>query len=358
MQVGIGVRVVLLCSLLVVSTVSSVECRANLKQEFLRDYVENVIIHRYVEFKAKAERLNQSLADLAELSSTSTLDQAKSSWVAARAAWESGEAHAFGPAKTLGLDGAIDSWPLNRSDLEKILADPEVPLTSETMMSLDPSLKGFHAIEFLLFGENGTKGIHELTVRERKFLKALGEDLHQSARVLLEAWTQGLDGAPPFGHVLESAGEPENTIYPDVRSAFQEILGAWVEAVGEVAYSKLQKPLDTKSEDWIESRFSQKGADDFVSNICGSWENYGRITSTESSGRVTLSVLVERGNLDLNQRLHSAFQEACQNTGIIPSPFNQVIQDAHQRKVIQDAIDAIHRLVVLLDGDLRAFLIQ
>jgi predicted lipoprotein len=359
MQISIRARVILLCSFLMFSTLDAAESRADLRQEFLRDYVANVIIHRYVDFEAKAERLKRSLADLAEVSSPSALDQARDSWVLARAVWESGEAHAVGPAKTLGLDSAIDSWPLNRSDLEKILADSGFPLTSETILSLDPSLKGFHAIEFLLFGENGTKSIHEMTARERIFLKALGEDLLQNAHLLLQAWRVGLDGAAPFGGVLVSAGSAGNTIYPDIRSAYQEILEGWVEAVGEVSYAKLQKPLDTKSEDWIESRFSQKGVDDFVNNICGSWENYGKVVSPEvSSGRITLSVLVSSSNPELNQRLQSAFQEACQDTGKIQSPFNQAIRDLNQREVIQVAMDSIHRLVVLLDGDLRSFLVQ
>ena len=43
-------------------------------------------------------------------------------WVAARVPWEQSEGFLFGPVDTFGYDPAMDSWPVNRTDLDAVLA--------------------------------------------------------------------------------------------------------------------------------------------------------------------------------------------------------------------------------------------
>src|SRR5262249_18299350 len=137
--------------------------------------------------------------------SDQTLQQARDAWRAARQPWERGESFLFGPASSMGFDPGLDTWPLGQDDLEDLLSG-DTPLNAETLNSLEPDVKGYHAIELILFGQGGTKQASELTSRELTYAALVAGEMEGIAVTLNLAWTQGVDGQPAFRTVLTSAG--------------------------------------------------------------------------------------------------------------------------------------------------------
>ena len=91
---------------------------------------------------------------LRRLKKQADLNKVCEAWKKTRIAWESSEAFLFGPAKSENLDPALDSWPLDKTQLDGILngkdAIDKIQLTELT--------SGFHTLEYLLFraGSNRT----------------------------------------------------------------------------------------------------------------------------------------------------------------------------------------------------------
>lgn len=110
--------------------------------------------------KEDAQALYEAvLAFQADPTNQSKLDKACEAWRATRIPWEQSEAFLFGPAELLNLDPSLDSWPLDQSDISKILNNSSfssVELIKNAISS--ESVRGFHTIELLLFkdGRNRT----------------------------------------------------------------------------------------------------------------------------------------------------------------------------------------------------------
>jgi hypothetical protein len=70
----------------------------------------------------------------------------------------------------------MDSWPVNRTDLDAVIASSD-PLTATYIRNLPETQKGFHTIEYLLFGEARDRVATELDARELEYLTGLTHEL-------------------------------------------------------------------------------------------------------------------------------------------------------------------------------------
>src|SRR6478609_4247957 len=125
-----------------------------LNAKILSDFSLGVASATYTELQARTAELNTQFATFKTNPSDVNLKIMQSSWKNARTIWEQTEAHLFGPVSTENIDPRIDTWPVNFTDLEAQLASDNA-FTESYIDGLDDALKGFHPIEYLLFGNNG-----------------------------------------------------------------------------------------------------------------------------------------------------------------------------------------------------------
>ena len=97
-------------------TVSAFDARTT-----LNDFANKVVLATYTALDNKAGELLATVKALEADTSQANLEQAQAAWKAARRPWEQSEAFLFGPVDTQGLDPALDSWPVNRVDLDAVL---------------------------------------------------------------------------------------------------------------------------------------------------------------------------------------------------------------------------------------------
>lgn len=132
--------------------------------DLLANVSSQVILATYVDLEAKADAMSAAVATLQATTTDENLEAARDAWRAARRPWEQSEAFLFGPVETDGIDPSIDSWPVNQADLDAVLSSG-TPLTKSYIDGLEGTLKGFHTIEYLLFGSGSGKTAADLTDR-------------------------------------------------------------------------------------------------------------------------------------------------------------------------------------------------
>ena len=225
----------------------------------------DVIYATYADFAQRADALTVAVEKLAAAPDDARLQAARQAWREARSPWEASEGFLFGPVVTLPIDGPIDSWPVNQVDLKKVL-ESDAPLTKATLDSLDVTLKGFHVIEYLLFGDSTSPVTPAgLSGRRTAYLQAAAASLAGEVHKLKDAWDPAHGD---FVGALARAGSGSE-VYPDRNQALREVLFAMTAICHEVANEKIYNVVRYDPPDRIqeESRFSDNSTADFADNL-------------------------------------------------------------------------------------------
>ena len=132
--------------------------------QVLKVYTDDVILPTYADMKNKA----WTLYDAVQTFSTSTgrtqanLNAVCAAWRATRIPWEQSESCLYGPADKLGLDPSLDSWPLKKGDIDKIINSGSITIDK----IMDPGVHGFHTIEYLIFSDGNPKTLSSTPLSE------------------------------------------------------------------------------------------------------------------------------------------------------------------------------------------------
>ena len=324
-------------------------------RQILSDFADKVVIPSFQMVANKAAGLSAAINGFAQNPNDQTLKAARNAWVAARFPWEQTECFGFGPIKSEGYDGHFDTWPIDENDVKTILASGD-QLTPGYIERLRDSDKGFHVIEYLLFGPASHKQPSEFTERELAFLKVLGGDFAKVANDMANSWSKGDEDNPAYRQVIATAGAKENTTYPTLQAATQEMIGGMLDSLDEVANSKIGKPLTKKDAKLAESRFSLNTLADLKSNVLGSQNVYlGRFQPAHTSGK-GLSAYVAGVNPALDTKVKQQFQVALDALAKIPGPFEKSVLDPQAADAVKAAQNAVNTLHDTLDKEVKPLL--
>jgi predicted lipoprotein len=307
----------------------------------LTDFADKTVIPIYKDLSDKASELLVAVRNLKTNPSPATLSTARAAWVASRQPWERSEAFLFGPVDFKGYDPALDSWPVNRADLEAVLSGSD-PLTRTSVNNLENTLKGFHTIEFLLYDEGGSKTVDDFTPRQYDYLIAATELLDEAATAMHTDWSAS---GGNFRDQVVSAGAGSNT-YTTRKAAIQEMINGMVGIADEVGNGKIADPFNEQDTRLVESQFSFNSLLDFQNNIRGIWHVY---TGGYNVQAVGLDYFVRTKNAALDQRVQDEIKTAIEEIGKISFPFRDALaSDAAQ---ITAAQQAIAKVQASLEGD-------
>jgi len=326
-------------------------------REVVTDYADAVVIATYDLLAERGVALEAACQTLADDPSDETLVAARDAWVATRVPWEQSEAFLFGPVSARGYDPAMDSWPVNRTDLEAVLASDD-ELNETYVAGLPETQKGFHTLEYLLWGVDSEKTAAELTERELEYVLGLAADLRTTTDLLATSWTDAVDGEQAYRDVFVTAGEEGNTTYPSLTAAAQEILVGMSGICDEVANGKIADPFDARDPDLVESQFSFNSLEDFSDDLRGVLNAYsGSFPAGGTSGRGVADLVAERDPA-LDERFRGEIEGAIEALGAIPSPFRDAIQDEANDAAIIAAQEAIRTVQDTIDGDLTLLVLE
>jgi putative iron-regulated protein len=234
-----------------------------LKKDILVDLSANVIYATYSDLAFKANDLQTSIVTFSNTPNAPNLVASQQAWKNVRSAWEQGEGFLFGPVSIDNIDSRIDTWPINFARLDSVLSSSAV-FNAIYMDNLEESLKGFHPIEYLLFGSNGNKITSSFTTRELDYLAALSTNLNALCNQAKNAWDSSLTGN--YTNEFNTAGNG-SSIYPTQRSAYEQIMDAMIDICNEVANGKIAEPYIQQNSSLEESPFASNSIIDFTNNI-------------------------------------------------------------------------------------------
>lgn len=323
--------------------------QSTLKKDVLNEVANNVIYATYADMAAKANILYSNCVNFAASSSASDLAAAKQSWRDVRSAWEQSEGFLFGPVSVDNIDPRIDTWPIDFQRLDSVLAT-SVPFNATYVDGLEESLKGFHPIEYLLFGQNGNKTESQFSAREKDFLIALADNVKTLCDNAKSAWNPAT--ANNYTSVYANAGS--GTIYPTVRSAYEETIDAMAGICSEVANGKIAEPFNAVDASLEESPFAQNSLADFTNNIRSVQNVYLGKYIADGKG---LEDLIKANNIAMDGAIKTKIASAITSLSNITVPFGTAIQTSGgQRTQVQNAINAINDLKNYLQNDVKAYL--
>lgn len=376
-------------------------------QKVTKNYVQAVVYPTYQALASNARTLYsaaQTLYKSAE-AGTMTQDQINAACEAfknTRQEWERSEAFLFGSATDNELDPHIDSWPLDRDELERALTNDnliagfksENPAKFVSKHNTEfQSVLGFHGMEFVLFrngkhrtvealkandtdeGVTSVRGIDELA-----FLQAVAADVRNITALLEFTWmgsaasnetkailsgegsyvfstlrNNGLasNGTMCFGQNLLSPSS--TTGYTSWQGTMNQILvGGCSNICAEVADQKLgqayrvatgQGSTTEDSKDYIESPYSHRSFIDYQDNIYSIKNSlYGTrdIKATTPVENSMLSLL-KKMNYSGYNNLVNALNAAIQALETARNSGKSFVEEPGAQRV-KDCIDAVDKL--------------
>lgn len=327
------------------ATTETSPAAGDMQKAVVTDFANNVVIPTYQNLVTKSGELSKTVDAFVANPTDETLKAAQSAWRETRVPWEESETFAFGPAESLGYDGDLDDWPVNETDVKAVLQS-KAELNRESVKQLQTTQKGFHTIEYMLFGLNSDRKAADLSKRDLKFLQVLTQAFDKTAQDLTKSWVEGVNGNPPYTKILTTAGESSNASYPTVNAALEEIVQGMIGCLDEVANEKIGEPLKTKENIGFESRFSQNSLDDFKSNIRSVENTYlGKVGDANASGE-SLSSLVAQSNPELDKQVKSEIEEALAALDTVPAPVEPKVSDADasaKLEAAQKAVETVYK---------------
>ncbi|WP_374077585.1 imelysin family protein [Bdellovibrio bacteriovorus] len=336
--------------------------QAATNQEIINHVSYNVILATYNDLAAQTANLKTAVDALAANPTQETLNTAQAAWRATRVPWESSEAFLFGPVDSLGIDPMLDTWPLNKLDLDAVLKSNRA-ITTDFVRALGTNLQGFHTIEYLLFGDgvsSNTKPVGALTPKQFEYLKATSTLLAEHAATLAYTWSTNHDpenpSAPGYVKVISQPGF-DNQFYTSDRAVMEEFVQGMMGIVDEVANGKMSDPLgaDIGSANMalVESPFAWNSLNDFTNNIRSVYSIYtGHYRTSKGPG---VKALVERVDAALAARVEQDILNCMQLIQAIRpangGDFGQAIFTPDGRARTQQAIDALNALHGVLESE-------
>ena len=376
-------------------------------QKVAKNYVQEVVYPTYQALASNARTLYSAAQTLYKSAEAGTMTQneinaACEAFKNTRQEWERSEAFLFGSATDNELDPHIDSWPLDRDELERALTNENLiagfksenpaKFVSEHNTEFQ-SVLGFHGMEFVLFrngahrtvealkandtdeGVTSVKGIDELA-----FLQAVAADVRNITALLEFTWMgsaasnetkailsgegsyvfsklryNGLasNGTMCFGQFLLSPSS--NTGYQSWQGTMNQIfVGGCSNICAEVADQKLgqayrvatgQGSTTDDSKDYIESPYSHRSFIDYQDNI------YSIKNSLYGTRDIKATTPVENSMLSLLKKMNypgynnliNALNAAIQALETAKNSGKSFVEEPGAQRV-GDCIDAVDKL--------------
>ena len=315
--------------------------------EVVNDFVQKIVLPQYQSLQDKATLLNNAVAALNATPNAANLNAAQQAWRDTRSAWEQCEGFLVGPVEDDNYDPNMDTWPVDYLQLDSLISS-NITLNTTTVQSLGQSLRGFHPLEFILWGQSGNATVDSINAKQKQYMVGLAQDILNTVTALNTSWR--VSGGN-FQAVVLTAGTG-STRYATRKDAMLAMAGGMADICDEVGGGKIAEPFATRDSLKTESPFSHNSMLDFINNIKGAQNVY--LCSFDGSTGASLSSYVNANNLSLDNKIKTQFDAAIAALNSISGTFETAIFS--ERTQLQNAMDAINKLHATLDSDLKTYI--
>ncbi|HEU4615330.1 MAG TPA: imelysin family protein [Kofleriaceae bacterium] len=282
-----------------------------------------------------------------------TLAALQAAWRAARVPWKQTDAFRFGPTAMQSLATAIDQVPVDPTKIEAELAGTAT-LDAAYVANLGANKKGFHTIEYFVFGSDPAAVLASLTTdaqapRRRDYLAACADELAATAVRLRDAWV---------GYAAQLADPgADNIEYPTIKASIDALVNESVFQAEVVADARIGKPMGTATggtpkPELQESAPSENSIADMTQTLTGIRNiYYGTRTGEPGKG---IGSLVAAASPATDRDVRTALDAAFSAVAAIPTPYTQALLD--ERPEVMAAYTAVQELQRVLATEVIATL--
>ena len=324
-----------------------------LKQDATETYAR-IVYASYQDALQKAEALDAALEAFVADPSAERFEAAKEAWLAAREPYGQTEVYRFyaGPIDDAdGPEALMNAWPMDEAYIDYVRGRPDAgiinspeeypEITPELLVELNEDESeesistGFHAIEFLLWGQdfyedspgqraytdyvpnNGDAVDH--AERRGEYLLVVGDLLVQHLREVTQAWAPD---EPSNYRASFLAANPDEALR-------RILVGMGSLSGAEMAGERLEVPYQTRNQEDEHSCFSDNTHRDMVTNAIGLQNVYlGRYEGPDGEIVEGTGVydVVRAQNSELADQLQAQLDSVVAATRDLEAPFDQEIQ--------------------------------
>ncbi len=353
-----------------------------------------IVSASYEDSLAGAQELDAVVTAFVAEPSEDGFAEARQAWLDAREPYLQTEVYRFygGPIddEDTGPEGLINAWPLDENYIDYvrdpenpdvvderagIVNDPDFEISEESLLEANEGIDeksistGYHAIEFLLWGQDsedvyadgggqraytdyvtGDDGTHQNQDRRGQYLTTVSGLLAGHLGELVDAWEDG--EADNYRADFEAA--------PPKEQLSRILTGMIVLSEAETGGERLQPGLDTHDQEEEHSCFSDNTHRDFIQDIQGVLNVY-RGTYRRSDGSTVEGASVREAvaalDAGLADELDAKIEEGLALAKALNPPFDREIaadnEDGNAR--VQALIDSLREQGNLLEEVFAAF---
>ncbi|WP_293269067.1 imelysin family protein [Neptunomonas sp.] len=312
--------------------------------------IDQHVIPRYQRLTSDSASMSQQLQRLCAAPSADKLSAAQTSYKAAQASWQGVQHIQFGPVTMLMRNHSLQYWPDKKNtgtrQLKSILNTTDKTFDDEFFRSASISLKGFPALERLLFAKNDR--IQNNKAIECSLAAAIAQHIHATALSIQNEWAEE-------ARQIELAGQ-EGVSGANQAAAFQtyempseaatEFMKSLVEPVEAIRDNKLLKPLAEsvdksrwkKSESWR----SEQSINNIQQNLAALHELYSGTqpssvkTLLEASGDKLNAQAIETEFALISEALKSVSPVTQLNVTV--DTYQALLHTSNQLKILQNKL--------------------
>jgi putative iron-regulated protein len=339
-----------------------------------------LVLTSYEDALRSARELDRAIDAFLEKPSERRLERARDRWKEARVTYGRTEAFRFygGPIdREGGPEGRINGWPLDENHIDAVAVDrynaapglniigspqrfpqitPDVIAEQNESGGEKNIASGYHAIEFLLWGQDfndppesagqrpytdyvpKSKSPNDIARRRGQYLKAASTLLIRDLESVIQQWRVPAEGEPPNYRAKLVAGD----VYTGLKHMLTGIITlSEVEMAGE----RMSVPLLSGDQEEEQSCFSDFSLQDLRANAEGiEAVYYGTYTkSAAHADENSLAALVKAADPRVAEEVDARIQRVREALDAVRTPFDREIQpdNPEGRARVQGAIDAL-----------------
>jgi putative iron-regulated protein len=318
---------------------------ATLEDQVITDFTNDIVQSQYGTLLSASLTLQTSVGNLSTATNEANQAQAKADWKNMRSVWEQTEGFLFGPVESNDYDPNTDTWPTDYTQMDSLLANNDFEFTTNNVKNLPQSLRGYHPLEYMIWGKGGSKTPADFTGRQKEYMMALIDDLSSNnVQQLYNDWF----GAADYKSQVLTAGNG-STEFSSRKALFLNMVSAMSDICGEVAGGKMKEPYDAYDSTITESPYSSNTLIDFKNNIIGLQNVYMGF-----NGGKGLHDLVVAKQSALDQQIQAKISAALISFDQITERFEQAIYT--QRIQVKNTMELLDEVNILLENDLTDFI--
>lgn len=345
-----------------------------LKGRIVENYA-TIVYHNYKDAYNAGIDLQTAVNEFVADPTSSKFGNLKSLWLEARERYGTTEAFRFynGPIddEENGVEGNLNAWPLDEAYIDYVDGNDNAGIINNSIdyptISGDLILvnnekggeknisAGYHAIEFLLWGQDLTAPASKLAgqrpytdfvdggtaknqARRRQYLKAATDILVQNLKYLVDSW--------------EPTASYRKTFIANPTTSFKQIFtGIATLSSSELPGERMTVAYENADQEDEHSCFSDNTHRDIRLNLIGISNVITGTYNSKSEGNIIGSSLQEwllSTNPQLSSQVSTALSDAMTKTEQTAIPFDFAISDETERPKVKNSIEAIQTLGSLL----------